>query len=86
LLKKVLPGQHQWPRNISRPCTLMKNKPLSRFVAYEPMLRPLGKSTGGGFRLTLEIPESEYQQIKDLNDPSLQNTTLIVEISREMET
>jgi hypothetical protein len=71
------------------PTPKMRNKKTTKkenkyvFIAYEPMLKPLGKSLGGGFRLTLEIPESEYPQIKDLNDPSLKNYTLVVEITKQ---
>jgi hypothetical protein len=61
----------------------MKAEPISKFIAYEPMLKPLSKTVGGGMRLTLEIPESEWEKVISLTNPALRNTTLKVTIEED---
>lgn len=51
------------------------------FEAYEPLLKPLGMNQGGGFRLQVDISESDYKNIIRLLDPKLKNTTLLVKIT-----
>lgn len=52
-----------------------------KFEAFEPMLRPLPANQGGGFRLTIDISEDQYDLIKELLNPALKNTSLKVEIN-----
>lgn len=51
-----------------------------KFTAYDIRLIPLPVTQGGGFRLTMEVPEDQYEQVKDMNDPQLKNTPLEIEI------
>ena len=60
-----------------------KDKIISKFIAYDPMLKPLSRNTGGGFRFSVEVTEDQYEQIKDLNDPLLKNSTLLIEIKKQ---
>ena len=53
------------------------------FNAYEALLRPLGGSQGGGFKLTLDISEDEYDSVKKLLNPELKNTLLKIRITPE---
>jgi len=39
------------------------------FRAYSPSVK---QGTGGGFSLALDIPETEWESIKELNNPALQ--------------
>jgi hypothetical protein len=43
-------------------------------------LKPQGGFQGGGFQLTLDIPETEWQQIKELNDPQLNSYEFVVKL------
>ena len=61
----------------------MTKEPIAKFVAYEPMLRPLGKTVGGGLRLSLEIPESEWEKVTPLMNPLLKNTSLKITIEQD---
>jgi len=56
-----------------------------KFIAYEPILRPLPATQGGGFRLTLDLSEDQYENIKTLLDPSLRNTSLEVRITTSID-
>jgi len=58
-------------------------KPEIQFNAYDPLLRPLPNTQGGGFRLTVDISEDQYDQIKALINPDLKNTTLTIRITPE---
>ena len=42
------------------------------FVGYQPRLKPLGASQGGGFRVSFNVSESDWNSLRDLNDPKLQ--------------
>lgn len=53
------------------------------FIAFEPMLRPLPVTQGGGFRLTLDISEDQYENIKVLFNPIFKNDSLHVKIETE---
>lgn len=53
----------------------------TKFVCYKLSLKPESDTQGGGFVLTLKIPESEWKAIKDLNDPILKQYEFIVEMS-----
>jgi len=55
-----------------------------KFTAYDPLLRPLPVTQGGGFRLTIDISEDQYDSIKELLNPDLKNTTLKIKITPEM--
>ena len=57
----------------------METKEL-KFIAFEPMLRQLPSNQGGGFRLTVDVSEDQYELIKDLFDPNLKNTPLEIQI------
>lgn len=50
------------------------------FKAYQPQLKQMSFSQGGGFSLTLEIPESEYENVKELLDPALKEQELTVRL------
>jgi len=50
------------------------------FVAYQPQLKPQGGNKGGGYKLELSLSESEWEQVKELNNPSLQAMLLTVAI------
>ena len=54
-----------------------------QFTAYDPLLRPLPGNQGGGFRLTIDISEDQYDSIKELLNPDLKNTNLIINITSE---
>jgi hypothetical protein len=56
------------------------NKFSTVFLAYHPQLKPQGGFQGGGFQLTLDIPETEWQQIKELNDPQLNSYEFVVKL------
>lgn len=58
----------------------MKKKKIADFQAFEPIVKPMGRASGGGFRLQVEIPETEFEKIKELNDPRLKNNILRVKI------
>jgi hypothetical protein len=51
-----------------------------KFIAYEPMLRPLPSTQGGGFRLSLDISEDQFESIKTLFNPNLKSSPLEVTI------
>jgi len=38
----------------------------------------------GGFQVILEVPESEYHKIKDLNDPENNERNFVVSIEEEV--
>lgn len=46
-------------------------KYTAEFKGYSPTLKPLGANQGGGFVVSFEVPESEWKNVKDINDPSL---------------
>ena len=50
------------------------------FTAYQPKLKPLSSAQGGGYRLELSLSESEWEQVKDINDPKLQGMHFVVGI------
>lgn len=52
----------------------------TEFLAYQPLLKPTGISQGGGFTLQLDIPESEYESIKELLNPALKEYEFIIKI------
>jgi len=54
------------------------------FVAYAPLLRPLPGNQGGGFRLTIDISEDQYDSIKELLNPDLKNNLLNIKITSEI--
>lgn len=39
------------------------------FICTEPVIKPLPDSRGGGYELVVEIPESEWEKIKEINAP-----------------
>ena len=41
------------------------------FIAYGPKVTPLPGSQGGGFKVTLDVSEDQWERIKDMNDPAL---------------
>ena len=45
---------------------------VTSFTAYQPKLRPMGGNQGGGYKIELSISESEWNKVKDINDPKLQ--------------
>lgn len=47
-------------------------------IAYSPLVRPLGQSSGGGFRLSLDMSDTEWQAVKDINGAEWQNVPLTV--------
>lgn len=55
-----------------------------KFQAYDLRLLPLPDSQGGGFRLTMDISEDQYEEIKDINDPKLKGQVMVVEITNEV--
>lgn len=50
------------------------------FIAYNPSLRPLSSTQGGGFTLSVEISENEWPNIKELNNPSLKNKPFLISL------
>jgi len=60
-----------------------KTDTIATFIGFDPMLKPLGKNAGGGFSFSIEIPESEYENVKELNNPSLKSFNLRVDITPE---
>jgi hypothetical protein len=44
----------------------------TKFKGYNPQLKPLGLHKGGGFTVSFEVPETEWVNIKDLNNPTNQ--------------
>ena len=41
----------------------------TKFTAYEPQVRPLGSTHGGGYVITLQVSEDQWPNIKEINDP-----------------
>jgi hypothetical protein len=54
------------------------------FVAYQPILKPQGGNKGGGYKLELTLSESEWDAVKDINNPVLQGMVLTVGIVGKM--
>jgi|WetSurSiteA1Bulk_404760.scaffolds.fasta_scaffold01123_16 hypothetical protein len=50
------------------------------FVAYQPHLIPLGSSKGGGYKLEILLSDSEWEEVKELNNPRLQAMIFTVAI------
>ena len=50
------------------------------FTAYQPKLKPLGGNQGGGYRLEMTLSESEWDAVKDINNPKLQSMHFTVAI------
>ncbi len=46
------------------------------FIAFDPWIRQL--RTDRGWRVTLDVPQSEYEKIKEL--PNFQDVDLVVEV------
>lgn len=59
----------------------MKENEEIVFTAYEALLRPLPATQGGGFRMTVDISEDQYDQVKGLLDPTLKQTLLTIRIT-----
>lgn len=54
-----------------------------KFLAYEPTLKPLSGAQGGGFVVTFQVPESEWDKIKNINDPVNKLVEFTVELKGE---
>lgn len=50
---------------------------------YSPIVRPLGQSSGGGFRVSFDLSEDSWDSIKDINGQAWQNVQLSIRISRQ---
>ena len=53
------------------------------FTAYSPQVKPLGNAQGGGFRVTLDVSETDWDRIKDLNSPTAQQMLFTVLLQGE---
>jgi len=42
---------------------------MFKFSAYNPVIKVLPDTQGGGYKLELEISESEWENIKEINSP-----------------
>lgn len=52
----------------------------TEFLAYFPELKPNSRNQGGGFQLTWDIPEVEYEKIKELLDPNLKSYEFTIKV------
>ena len=48
------------------------------FHAYSPSVKPLGATQGGGFRVSFDVSEDDWDAIKELNSPRVQQMVLQV--------
>lgn len=55
------------------------------FIGYNPTLVPLGGSQGGGFKLTILLSESEWEKIKEINNPRNQELIFTVQMAGAMQ-
>lgn len=55
---------------------------IIQFIGYNPVIKPLGARSGGGFIFSIEVNEDEYQNIKDINDPLNKNTPFNITLSK----
>jgi len=67
----------------------MKDSPTNEdkakfaFTAYSPMVKPLGQAQGGGFRVSFDVSETDWDAIKDLNSPTAQQKIFTVLVQGE---
>lgn len=51
------------------------------FLAYDPKVIPVKSS--GGFKVTLDVSESEFHKIKELNNPENREKILVVTLEED---
>jgi hypothetical protein len=56
---------------------------VTKFTAFSPKLRQMGANQGGGYKLELELSESEWDAVRDINDPALQKYHFTVILAGE---
>lgn len=58
----------------------MKPEPVTfQFIGYNPVVVPMGGSQGGGFKLTMLLSDSEWENIKEINSP--RNQGLVFQVA-----
>ena len=50
------------------------------FTGYQPQVKPLGQAQGGGFRVSFNVSDSDWNNIAELNNPALQQMLFTVVI------
>lgn len=55
----------------------------THFQAYSPSVKPLGATQGGGFRVSFDVSETDWDAIKELNSPTIQQMVLRVLVQAE---
>ena len=56
---------------------------VAKFIAYNPVVKPLSVQSGGGFKLSMDISEDQWEKIKELNNPALKNVSFLVSLVKE---
>lgn len=50
----------------------------TKFYCYEPQVKPLSSAQGGGFVVTLQVPENQWDSLKELNHPANKQLEFVV--------
>jgi len=50
---------------------MSNNDPVfkTKFLAFTPQMKVLSGAQGGGFQIILDVPESEWEKVADINHP-----------------
>lgn len=51
----------------------MTKNVLATFIGYDCEVKKHGSAKGGGYLFTIECSDSEWEQLKEINSPSLSN-------------